>query len=618
MRRLVKILAIILLLLLVMPYFFGVLADHKLAHLLNHINSRLMKSNGMELKIIEVKRGWFSSQMLLQVKQKTNTGNTAVKTIPVTFRHGPFSFIDGHFMLGVGTATLAEINPSDALPCRVSVKVHVGFFDGWTAFLLLTQKNNAHIVLLPKKIHILNAFDIHFSSLLFRIDSNAQSTHLILHLLGSDLQILNFKKKTMLWIKNFHTTINAHVSNNQDVQALLNFNAHDLHFYVHKNNTSGFLTATANKLQLTDLHYNTKKIITALNALRTMMYANKNTGHYDWRSAGNLIGGLISDMVTKNTVVRAKKLAVTTPDGKLILNYKIAFPSLKDKHSFADIIASTLFDFSVNVPNWQYNNVENHFMLEIHDLNARSKQAASAQDEKITLGTLGMYRINEPLTQTSLLTIKNLFVSSQSNRDTKDLSSTTQFNTDQICLVGKCVQNIKNNIQVLHLFTPALYSIQHLEQQIATAYDTGVSDNQQNDANDLVNNYLQLITAHTQILFSNEMVISSGPIKLTWSLSWPHWTSSTPHTIESFKKETVYQVHATFPVLFLNAFLASVQRLPSTNQPIKTNDGTFPSVGTDIIQAIHNAIQNGYIKQVNGSYQVNVTGDGKHVAFNSP
>ncbi|OGT47328.1 MAG: hypothetical protein A3E82_07590 [Gammaproteobacteria bacterium RIFCSPHIGHO2_12_FULL_38_11] len=608
MKQIGKILAIIVFLGLSLPYVFGIVANRHAVRFVDRLNVLLAKQHATELKIMAFHRGWFSSQILLKMKQTTN-GHLDIKTVPIVLGHGPVSFVNGHIMFGVGTVSIADFQIGNPVPCRINAKMHFDFSGGWSAFLLLTQN----------KVAILkNIVKFHIPELLVRVDSNAAATHIVWHFSGSGLEMVNIKDRLTLKLKNFYATMNQDVSNAKDWQAMFSAGIRDPELRLDTIKNALDFSITANKINFNNLQLNTQTITAILNQLKILLQKKEATGRIDSEQLLNLVQQLISVTVTKNTDATVKNLTLTTPMGQINLNYKIAFPALKQQHDFSKLAENISSSLMLHVPNWEYNNIKNHFGMKIsHFMFHSTNKSSSLTNETITLENLFVYTLNpesSPMMTKNdeLYLIHHLSLSNQLVKNAQNSSNTTQFDIKHACIVQDCFYNFHDRFEILNLNSPAFTILGESAQKLSShAVDTSVS--KQNQA---IEPYLKLITPNTKIVFSHNMTTSSGVTKLTGTLSWPHWTKQTPLTIDSLIQQAVYGVHLILPVKSVNAFLTAPKKAPHANQSIKTTTAARPSSLERMRQIMENAIQKDYFKKINGVYEINVKGHGKDYVFN--
>ena len=600
--RIVKTLIIVAALSLLTPYFLGKIVDQHAAAFVANTEKNIIKNDKStpQFKILSIQRGWFSSKILLEMTEKTEKHTNEVKTKSVIFHHGPFSFIDGHLMLGMGAVDIGSIQLQQSLVSHASAKIHIGFLGGWSAFLSITQE----------KVAELNGLKIIFPKTGVRVDCNANQTYCVFNVSGSHLSIVDIKKQTSIFLNQFHFAVRVKNINNQIPQLIMNANLSDLktsnmHFAMDPvKHIPIWLVLKTDQLNLKNLHLlslDEKEALVLLNKIKAFLESNNSIENEKAIKELEPEQKLISSMIAKDTSAEIKNFSLSMPGGNFTLNYKIAFPTLKPDDTFSDKIKNRMSTFTLNVPSWQYNDLKAHVGVIIYNLLLVND---IKQNMNMKVGALLAYPIDKTLmpefsANKALALIKNFsFDSRQSDPALSTTSYSTQFKIDDACIYNYCMQDLSDRVELSDLSSNPLAMLKESLRKIADSKDKNAIKQ-----NDYVQTILKVITPKTKKTLSHYVTTASGETKLVGTLSWPTWNDKTPLTTDSLLQKAVYTFQGILTEATIQAFLSE-----KTKETKKTS-------GSSLKEAISNAIQTGHLKLENGAYKMNLTGHGKEVIF---
>lgn len=616
MRRSVKfslIFMIIASFFLCLPFFFGILAQRCSHRFLHNENQTLGKVFGVHVTLADYRRGWFSSQALLQVERTGSDGNDKIiKMIPVTIMHGPADYFNHTIFTGLGLIDISNLQLGNDFPYRIDFQENIGFVTERGLFSLNMNKDAKPV---------LGAINI--NNLVLNVVSNRKANHFLFRLAGAGLQFQNPAQNVSVNINQIKSVLAAQFLGERHWKMALSLGLRDDQVSAMlPDHASTAVTLNADQINLNHLHFDTQTMAQWLKEVIELKQATdleKPVSSTAWIALGQQ---LLVQLINADTSFQAEGLSIATPMGQLKGNYNASFPTLSDQHDYFDIATRDVGTFLLSVPHWKYIDTDTNMAFSLANLQYnQNNNTVFSRHSHATMDAFTISNIQATTpTAAPLMKASQVVYTSDLSGDASNLSQVLQWKLAHLCFSDDCFAHIHGKFELLKMNFDAFRRIAAETQQIVQYQPQQLTDLSTRWKN-LISAYLKLILPSTKIIVSQDMMTSQGEMKLQGELSWPTLQDNvtTPMALDDYIQLSAYQFRALFPAEYVNALLAQMQSTPS---PTTTNNIEFPAASgqpsfeQQAGQFVQYALTQGYLKKIGNAYALDLVGRGHEVIIN--
>lgn len=626
MQRSVKtivIFAVLAALYILLPYTFGIFAQNNMTRFLDNENGTLGDVLGVHFSFAQYNRGWFSSLATIQIERKAKNGDMEIlKTIPVVIQHGPSFFFQGHFRTGFGIVSAKDIALGKNLPYKLAFHETVGFSGEHGAVAIISKSENN----VGTDPFGLNGLTLHTRS-------NLAANQLTFNLVSDGLYYQDPAKSFSLRVHHLISALRAHYLGDRHWDLLFSVGLDNNQLSAQLTNGNAVpMTINADQLNLNNLHFDTKKIAKLLSEFIQLKQADESQQSAKPAAWMALFQQLLVEVIQADTSVHLKDLAVATPMGQLNFSYSASFPTLPDSHDYFDIATRNTGTFELSVPHWNYTTEKNmQFVLtalQYHDFD----NTVFSRNAKLTVGALDMTN-NAAVNNVSALSIGGFSYQGSSQGDMHSLSQIMQWQIAKICITGDCVHQVQGNLDVSHMNFAAFRDVAVATQKLV---QYNPQDPQAMNSTigarwvDVGDAYAKLVLPESAISLTNSFMTSQGPVQIKGQLSWTNTQRGIPLSFSELMQKTGYTLHAVFPAIYVDSFIekqktayaapASTIEQKST-MPLAISAAKTPpkeeTFKNQVVEFLQYAINQGYLKKTDTSYQFDIAGVGHAMKINN-
>lgn len=618
MRRPFKVLTIFVILAgiyLILPFCFGVVAEHSASTFLKNENQSLGKVLGIHLDFEQYNRGWFHSTAILQIEKKGADGNFEIlRKIPLVIDHGPAFREKNKFEDGLAVIKNRGLQV-DNFPYQITFTDNIGFSGEHGVFELTPNTS----------ISDQSEFKMH--SLVIHTQSNLKATEFQFDVVGQGLHFQGSEQPYSLNIQNLHTIMAANYLGERHWQLTLGLELGKNHFTTalpnNAPNNASLLTVNVDKIDFSDVHFDTQqvaKILAEVVQLKQAKDAQQPTKPTAWVA---LLQQFLMQIIHNDTSAEIKGLSVVTPMGQANAQYIVSFPTLKTEHDYFDVATHNVGDLAIDVPSWKFVNTDKNMAFALSNL--QYKEQNNTVFSRHSKMTLGAFDVSSTLTteKTPTFYVTGLTYEGDLHGDMKHLSQTMNWDLSKFCFSGNCFDKIHGKLELLQMNFDAFRGIAAATQKVVQ-YDPQQSESIGARWMDLATAYSKLVSSDTQVILSHDMMTPVGEVRVQGELTWPSFVSESAAAapaLPAFLDQTVYHLHMLFPAAYVNAFLDQAAKAsPLTPAPTATTAPATaektPSFEIQATQFVQYAINQGYLKKVGDAYTLDLAGKGSVLTIN--
>lgn len=590
----------------ILPYCFGIAAQHSASTFLRNENQSLGKVLGIHLDFAQYNRGWFHSTAILQVEKKGADGNLEIiKQIPLVIDHGPAYREKNKFQDGLGLIKSSGLQ-LDNFPYQITFTDNIGFDGEHGVFELTPNKASSEQP----------AFQM--QSLVVHTKSNLKATQFQFNVVGQGLHFHDSQQSYALNIQDLQTTMTADYLGERHWQLILGLGLSKDQLTTALPDNS-LLTVNAEKIDFNGVHFDTQqiaKVLAEVVQLKQAADAQQPTKPTAWMA---LLQQFLTQIVHSDTSAEIKGLSFVTPMGRADAQYIVSFPALKTNHDYFDVATRNVGNLEIDVPNWKFANPDANMEFALSNL--QYKEQNNTVFSRHSKMTLGAFDVTNTLTTEKNPTFyaAGLTYDGELRGDPQHLSQIMDWNLSRLCFADNCFSKIHGKLELLRMNFDAFRGIAAATQQVVQ-YDPAQPESLGSRWMDLASAYTKLVSSDTHVVLSHNMMTPVGEVHLQGDLTWPSFVSdsaSVSPALPAFLDQTVYRLHALFPAAYVNAFLDQQAKAPAPTpaSATATPDKT-PSFEVQAAQFVQYAINQGYLKKVGDAYTVDLTGKGSVLTIN--
>lgn len=607
MQRLYKGLAISIAVLIVLflglPYFFGFAAKRYTTHFVAHTNTTLAHDFGLRVAVKDYKRGWFHSNATLLIQQQKTPDSQfeTVQTVPVVIQHGPIFKAHGSYDVGLAVVRTKETQVDKSNPYTLAFDESISFNGTERAYVgLMTSKKQADFI--PgigfRRLQIEGTGDISAKSMDFLIKAD-------------DLHVKSVSEPFVSHVKRLTGRINMQYVKPKHWKGTVSLDVGPATMaFISDLNDKGALNAQFENISLSKLHFDTVELSKLLQQLMVLNAKNDIKQSHLFGEWVHWFQQVVSASVSSDTVISATGLKINTPMGPLHVKYHVSFPLLALKHDYFDVAMHDVGQFDLTVPHFHFVAPSKNMQFAVTNLSAQSfSNTMFMRRSKLAFDVAELESLQPKPSKADFYAAGFLFHGELTGSD-KQFSQALQWHINKLCFTSNCFRNIESELHLKHLNSDALRKVSAAMKNV---YQPNQSPQQKQQAIlhwiGLMHAYVQMITPETQFDFSADMNSSKGDVSVKAGLSWPNLPKVT--TIAALSAQADYHVKLQLPIAYLDDFFSTmkVQQAghPAHQPPAKAQAAAW----------LHYLIHKGYLLKKNDTYLFDLSGKGSSVSINN-
>ena len=479
-KAVVAIVVVILAVVLISPKFVGSIAEKRVKEL-----AASMSKNKLPVRVMKFDKGWFSSNVEIQL-------NPGQKPIQLKLYQGPVIFHSGLSFAVAKATTTHKFPPFDA---TFTAKLHL--FGGASLHILGTTAKNP--LFMPQSVNAnINVKDI----------QDLNKVH-------ASVQLNDMSKGGIVNLQNFTLTLDA-MRKQLAWTVLASANANDLKAVI-----PGISTTKFDKIAVQGL---TLKPQALIKAYLTLKYTRNPM------TAAKIVLSQVQQIITNKTSADIVALTVDTPQGNGSYNFSVSWPNLPQTTEAVDYLQYLKLSNNISIPKIKLMSRRVNFALK--ELLLKME----ANENFISNTQFSIKSIDyKKYSRTALL--RDLDIKMHTDPIVnKQQSLYNKFTLKQACAMKYCINNSEMNLNLNNLSQNRDISQAALENgfnYFMRLMQTHRAQNPQDQIQQIENLYKLRINKNSSIVWNLRSELPEGVLSGKANISWPDANTKKPNWLLS-------------------------------------------------------------------------------------